>query len=239
MERMNTKIKSALETIKADLRFDDPHGHYDLVWEALRAVDQQPLSAAFDVVLSEDDALLLRSVIGDEAEAQSIRLSVGEGYGGYGLYARSAECPEEGGTLIRTIEAPSPVPEEGATEAQPPQFPTMLRKMWSGEEVQAWINKQWKGIRPEQMEEIEKIFLFEELLSWSRSCRPMPIQLGCEFSVGKKMLEIIERQRQCICGASSFQSDPQARPDPSHFKCPVHDAQPDVDTDSGCSVSNS
>lgn len=27
--------------------------------------------------------------------------------------------------------------------AQPPKFPTMLRKMWSGEEVQKWINENW------------------------------------------------------------------------------------------------
>ncbi len=28
---------------------------------------------------------------------------------------------------------------------QPPRFPTMLRKMWSGGEVQAWINENWNG----------------------------------------------------------------------------------------------
>lgn len=26
---------------------------------------------------------------------------------------------------------------------KPPQFPTMLRKMWSGTEVQEWINENW------------------------------------------------------------------------------------------------
>lgn len=29
-------------------------------------------------------------------------------------------------------------------DQQPPQFPTMLRKMWSGTEVQEWINENWK-----------------------------------------------------------------------------------------------
>jgi hypothetical protein len=29
--------------------------------------------------------------------------------------------------------------------AQPPRFPTMLRKMWSGTEVQEWIDANWKG----------------------------------------------------------------------------------------------
>lgn len=28
-------------------------------------------------------------------------------------------------------------------ESEPPKFPTMLRKMWSGTEVQEWINENW------------------------------------------------------------------------------------------------
>ena len=28
-------------------------------------------------------------------------------------------------------------------QRKPPQFPTMLRKMWSGAEVQKWINENW------------------------------------------------------------------------------------------------
>lgn len=28
-------------------------------------------------------------------------------------------------------------------QRQPPQFPTMLRQMWSGSEVQEWINENW------------------------------------------------------------------------------------------------
>ena len=28
-------------------------------------------------------------------------------------------------------------------QRKPPQFPTMLRKMWSGAEVQNWINENW------------------------------------------------------------------------------------------------
>ena len=35
---------------------------------------------------------------------------------------------------------PSPEP---APEVEPPQFPTSLRKQWSGAEVQAWINEHW------------------------------------------------------------------------------------------------
>ena len=31
-----------------------------------------------------------------------------------------------------------------ATPPAPPQFPTMLRKMWTGREVQAWIDEHWR-----------------------------------------------------------------------------------------------
>lgn len=29
-------------------------------------------------------------------------------------------------------------------QRKPPRFPTMLRKMWSGAEVQKWINENWE-----------------------------------------------------------------------------------------------
>ena len=31
-----------------------------------------------------------------------------------------------------------------APQGEPPKFPTMLRKMWSGGEVQQWINENWE-----------------------------------------------------------------------------------------------
>ena len=37
------------------------------------------------------------------------------------------------------LAAPQP-----AAPVQPPKFPTMLRKMWSGSEVQQWINDNWE-----------------------------------------------------------------------------------------------
>jgi hypothetical protein len=35
------------------------------------------------------------------------------------------------------------VPELVKKALTPPRFPTMLRKMWNGSEVQAWINQNW------------------------------------------------------------------------------------------------
>ena len=43
------------------------------------------------------------------------------------------------------ISLPEP-PQSGVYVAdQPPRFPVMLRKMWSGGEVQAWIDKNWRS----------------------------------------------------------------------------------------------
>jgi hypothetical protein len=37
----------------------------------------------------------------------------------------------------------TPPPVAPPHKRKPPQFPTMLRKMWSGSEVQDWINENW------------------------------------------------------------------------------------------------
>jgi hypothetical protein len=37
-----------------------------------------------------------------------------------------------------------PERDEPPPQRKPPQFPTMLRKMWSGAEVQKWINENWE-----------------------------------------------------------------------------------------------
>ena len=58
---------------------------------------------ACDVVLSADEADTLRQCIGD-VDAQSIRLQIGDGHSGHGLYVSSAEYPDEGSTLVCPIE---------------------------------------------------------------------------------------------------------------------------------------
>lgn len=42
---------------------------------------------------------------------------------------------------VRKLEAQ--VEQLRASKLEPPQFPTMLRKMWSGGEVQRWIDEHW------------------------------------------------------------------------------------------------
>jgi hypothetical protein len=42
------------------------------------------------------------------------------------------------------------IKQELVTGTAPPQFPTALRKMWSGTEVQQWINQHWNSQQPIQ-----------------------------------------------------------------------------------------
>lgn len=49
--------------------------------------------------------------------------------GSIGVHVYNDECTEQ---LLDTT-----------YKGMPPQFPTMLRKMWSGTEVQEWINENW------------------------------------------------------------------------------------------------
>ena len=51
-----------------------------------------------------------------------------------------ADYPEDKRSIVPLYTAPQPA-------QQPPQFPTMLRKMWSGAEVQQWINEHWDAAR--------------------------------------------------------------------------------------------
>lgn len=46
--------------------------------------------------------------------------------------------------LTNALQAPATPPVgQAAAEPPKPQFPTVLRKMWSGGEVQEWIDRNW------------------------------------------------------------------------------------------------
>jgi hypothetical protein len=69
--------------------------------------------AAFEVVLTDEETSFLRAFMGeDEGEAPSpIRLQIGDGHDGYGVYVSLVDYPEEGSSLLTTL------------AAQPPQAP--------------------------------------------------------------------------------------------------------------------
>lgn len=50
------------------------------------------------------------------------------------------------GTLLERVSAALSASSAGANVVRPaPRFPTMLRKMWSGGEVQDWIDRNWNA----------------------------------------------------------------------------------------------
>ncbi len=56
--------------------------------------------------------------------------------GGIGAIWDNCDYEDMANYIASTLEQPA---------TQPPRFPTMLRKMWSGGEVQAWIDENWNG----------------------------------------------------------------------------------------------
>lgn len=84
------------------------------------------VAPALDVTLDEDQAGLLRDMLGDHAEypeAITIRLMVGDGHSGHGLYVAQAEYQDEGAVLLASLPAPAA-----------PQAPA---------EVVGWLHPQW------------------------------------------------------------------------------------------------
>lgn len=51
-------------------------------------------------------------------------------------------CVKRGYTFCANAVKTTPI--NTPPQRKPPQFPTMLRKMWSGAEVQKWINENWE-----------------------------------------------------------------------------------------------
>lgn len=61
----------------------------------------------FDVTLSGEESDLVRQTIGDDEEAGPIRMLVGAGHSGYGLYLARADYEPEGAILLKPMEHPS------------------------------------------------------------------------------------------------------------------------------------
>ena len=83
-----------------------PYVRADLAGAAPAAVG----GPAPDVTLDEDQAGLLRDMLGDPAEypeAITVRLLVGDGHSGHGLYVAQAEYQDEGAALLTSLPAPA------------------------------------------------------------------------------------------------------------------------------------
>jgi hypothetical protein len=92
---------------------------------------QEPV--ALDVTIEGDAAKLLADMLEPVLdEPTPIRLLVGNGNSGHGLYVAASEYQNEGAVLLVNTTPP---------KRERVLFPTMLRKMWSGGEVQAWLDE--------------------------------------------------------------------------------------------------
>jgi hypothetical protein len=75
-------------------------------WPAAKQEQGEPV--ALDVILDFDEAKILYDQFGDDREYLSpVRLIVGDGHSGYGLYAAQAEYQDEGAVLIASITPPA------------------------------------------------------------------------------------------------------------------------------------
>jgi len=106
----------------------------DIRAAAKRLLAEQPAAVAgpaLDVTLDEDQAGLLRDMLGDPAEyeeALTVRLIVCDGHSGHGLYVAQAEYQDEGAVLLTSLPAPA-APASPAVDAwlQPDDMAALQR----------------------------------------------------------------------------------------------------------------
>jgi hypothetical protein len=119
-------LKLALEVLQINLTLLEKINPYkgqedllsdslDLTHKAITAIKQalaaQPAPVqpvALDVTIDGDEAKALYDLMGDDREDLSpVRLLVGDGHSGYGLYVALAEYQDEGAELIASITPPA------------------------------------------------------------------------------------------------------------------------------------
>lgn len=79
-----------------------------------------PLRTALDLTLTRDELAYLASFLTDDVEKddEAVRLLIGDGHSGYGLYAAHPEYPEEGAILVKNLPAAAtPTLKEAAAPA--------------------------------------------------------------------------------------------------------------------------
>ena len=96
---------------------------YECVWCSAKNYPPEPQpvkQAAIDITIDDDALKFLRDMIApaydDDDELQPIRLLLGDGHSGYGLYVASADYPEEGASLLVDVPAPIAQPVKQAPD---------------------------------------------------------------------------------------------------------------------------
>lgn len=77
------------------------------------------LRTALDLTLTQAEAQNIAAFLGDDAEseAEAVRLLIGDGHSGYGLYVAHPDYPEEGALLVKRL------PEPRGVDAPPVAIP--------------------------------------------------------------------------------------------------------------------
>jgi hypothetical protein len=71
-------------------------------------IDKQASNASaptIDLRLDEDEADMLRQTIGLDGDACAVRLHIGAGHSGRGVYVSADDYPEEGSVLLKSLPA--------------------------------------------------------------------------------------------------------------------------------------
>lgn len=132
-----------------------PYVRADLAGAAPAAV-----APVLDVTLDEEQAGLLRDMLGDPAEyeeALTVRLIVCDGHSGHGLYVAQAEYQDEGAVLLASLPAPAaPALEAPAAPAAPKREVTDGTRTLLEDCISAI--RDYAGSRPEEGESWESWF---------------------------------------------------------------------------------
>ena len=88
----------------------------DMALNMQPAQQQEPV--ALDVTIDDEDALaaLRDTIVQSDGDLTGIRLLVGNGHSGYGLYVANAEYQEEGALLLANTSPPASKPWVGLTQ---------------------------------------------------------------------------------------------------------------------------
>ena len=113
----------------------------DAMKQALEALEEiaDEVFSPYDNKLG-DAILALRAVI---EQAQEPVAWVWWGDNGDGTESKHVHIGQEFSTYWKPVRPPTPL-YTAPRHCKPPRFPTMLRKMWSGSEVQKWIDENWE-----------------------------------------------------------------------------------------------
>lgn len=145
------------------LAFTSPAGFAEM-WRAMHdaAPSAEPVAdkpGALDVCLDEEATRLLHdTMVPEPGEVSAIRLQVGEGHDGHGLYVSLAEYPEEGSIFLASVATrPAPAP---AKSGEYPPLPDEDWRTYTADQMRAYVDAD----RAQRVPLTEEAILMEGLM---------------------------------------------------------------------------